>query len=296
MSEVLRIGAFFDGTGNNKKNDLAIGDGSQTNVAKLYKLYEDKGYEAEYEEGVGTEAYKEGGATLSAETIVDIQNGTISKDSLYSYAMATGSTAKDHVESMLAKIADIIRDNPDKEIVIDVYGFSRGAAEARDFINEVNQLYTNIDGGSVVGFVGLFDSVASIGAPADYDWGLNLNLDENSAEQIFQITAEDEMRANFPLDSLAPLASTASNVAEVSLPGVHSDIGGGYGALDLEKTLVVEDTHRTETFFLDSGLDARIAELEAEVQALEAGHPGVDYELIYEVSPSVGVMSTYELE
>jgi N-acyl-D-aspartate/D-glutamate deacylase len=40
MAEVLRIGAFFDGTGNNKKNDLAIGDGSQTNVAKLHKLCE----------------------------------------------------------------------------------------------------------------------------------------------------------------------------------------------------------------------------------------------------------------
>ncbi len=38
MAEVLRIGAFFDGTGNNMWNDEAIGDGSQTNVAKLYKL------------------------------------------------------------------------------------------------------------------------------------------------------------------------------------------------------------------------------------------------------------------
>ena len=65
MAELLRIGAFFDGTGNNMWNDLAIGDASQTNVAKLYELYKNQNYKIEYEEGVGTEAYKEGGATLS---------------------------------------------------------------------------------------------------------------------------------------------------------------------------------------------------------------------------------------
>jgi len=299
MGEILRIGAFFDGTGNNMWNDLAIKDGSQTNVAKLYDLYKRQGYKFEYEEGVGTEAYKEGGATLSAATIADIQNGVITIGDLYASdlsakeAMITGSTAKDHVESMLVKINDIIKDNPDKEIVIDVYGFSRGAAEARDFINEVNQLYANVDGGSVVGFVGLFDTVASIGLSGDYDWNLNLNLDENSAEQIFQITAGNEMRANFPLDTLDPLASTASNVTEISLPGVHSDIGGGYGVLDLKKTLIVEGTNQNEEFFSDSEMQARIAEREAEVQALEAAHQGVDYELIYEITPAIEMSALF---
>ena len=56
MADVLRIGAFFDGTGNNKKNDLAIEDGSQTNVAKLYQLYNDQDDEAPRKEGAGTEA------------------------------------------------------------------------------------------------------------------------------------------------------------------------------------------------------------------------------------------------
>ncbi len=51
-----RIGVFFDGTGNNMWNDMAIGDGSQTNIAKLYQLYEDSGYIVRYAEGVGTEA------------------------------------------------------------------------------------------------------------------------------------------------------------------------------------------------------------------------------------------------
>lgn len=30
-----RIGVFFDGTGNNMWNDVAIGDGSLSNVAKI---------------------------------------------------------------------------------------------------------------------------------------------------------------------------------------------------------------------------------------------------------------------
>lgn len=52
-----RIGVFFDGTGNNMWNDVKIADGSQSNVAKLYQLYERQGYERLYAEGVGTEAY-----------------------------------------------------------------------------------------------------------------------------------------------------------------------------------------------------------------------------------------------
>ena len=39
MADVIRIGAFFDGTGNNRINDSKIGDGSQTNIAKLAELY-----------------------------------------------------------------------------------------------------------------------------------------------------------------------------------------------------------------------------------------------------------------
>jgi len=37
MTDVIRIGVFFDGTGNNKDIDLLLGDGSETNIAKIYK-------------------------------------------------------------------------------------------------------------------------------------------------------------------------------------------------------------------------------------------------------------------
>jgi len=37
MSKTITIFAGFDGTGNNKYNNERIGDGSQTNIVKLYK-------------------------------------------------------------------------------------------------------------------------------------------------------------------------------------------------------------------------------------------------------------------
>lgn len=42
MADVIRIGVFFDGTGNNMWNDKLIGDGSQTNIAQLYRMYQDQ--------------------------------------------------------------------------------------------------------------------------------------------------------------------------------------------------------------------------------------------------------------
>ncbi|MFV0561470.1 hypothetical protein [Malaciobacter mytili] len=39
MSDIKRIGAFFDGTGNHKENDKEINDGSISNIGKLYNAY-----------------------------------------------------------------------------------------------------------------------------------------------------------------------------------------------------------------------------------------------------------------
>ncbi|MDO6592253.1 DUF2235 domain-containing protein [Neptuniibacter sp. 1_MG-2023] len=124
MSDVIRIGAFFDGTGNNIWNDEKIGDGSQTNVAKLYSLYEDQDYEVLYEEGVGTEKYRgdvPDPLTFDDTEIKAIINGDIQKDEKYDAfpEMAFGTTAKSHVEDMLVKISNVIEQHPDKEIVFD---------------------------------------------------------------------------------------------------------------------------------------------------------------------------------
>ncbi|MFZ2889350.1 phospholipase effector Tle1 domain-containing protein [Sulfuricurvum sp.] len=210
MADVIRIGAFFDGTGNNMWNDLAIGDKSETNVAKIYKMYaqqakDNPGYYAKplYVEGVGTEKYREGQPTLTSAEVKEIQDALKSRNDFYSsYNMAFGDEAKSKVNRMLEMVKNEIKKNPDAQIIVDVYGFSRGATEARDFINEFNSLYANVNKGSAIGFVGLFDTVSSLGFANSINIGFNLNLNDASAAKIVQIDAANEMRANFPLELL----------------------------------------------------------------------------------------------
>ena len=79
-----------------------------------------------------------------------------------------------------------------------------------------------------VGFIGLFDTVASLGglsnlgnvrSPATP--GVKMYLMPHFFPNVLQLVARDEYRANFALNSV-------SRILEISLPGVHSDIGGGY--------------------------------------------------------------------
>jgi hypothetical protein len=242
MADVIRIGVFFDGTGNNMWNDLAIGDKSETNVAKIYQMYAkqaeiNSGYATPlYVEGVGTEGYTKAHTFVGEidkdtgkDKIEEIKHGKSCNDFYSSWNMAFGDEAKSKVNRMLQDIAAVIRDNAGKEIIVDVYGFSRGATETRDFINEFNALYADLDG-SAIGFVGLFDTVSSLGFANSTNIGFNLNLNDNSASQIVQIDAANEMRSNFPLESLG----NGTNRVEISMIGAHADIGGGYGNLSAD--------------------------------------------------------------
>lgn len=92
-------------------------------------------------------------------------------------------------------------------VVVDVFGFSRGAAAARHFINKLLALNTGRP--LRVGFVGLFDTVAAIGSAAD---GLDTSDDNNlgvslypppDADQVVQLTAHHEYRVNFALNSIS---------------------------------------------------------------------------------------------
>ncbi len=78
-------------------------------------------------------------------------------------------------------------------------------------------------------FIGIFDTVAAIGTPLNglnphsADTGeVNLVLRPGVADKVFHITAAHECRFNFALNSVKPAWP------ELALPGVHSDIGGGY--------------------------------------------------------------------
>ncbi|TWC37700.1 putative Zn-binding protein involved in type VI secretion [Pseudomonas sp. SJZ079] len=297
----LRIGVFFDGTGNNlanaavteqcRRDDRELLDESTlreiveyceahgftssggdslfdqapdnsygnapSNVARLYDLYrDDSGRALEPSTATGyLKAYLEGIGTSSGEA-----------DSLYSQATGQGDTGVvARVEQSPAEIQKqlvlLLSNNPILQvdsIEFDIFGFSRGAAAARHFANELlkpeggllAQLFQAGAAGlseqfdwaahSAINFIGLFDTVAAVVDPAQGDLspannhnpGVNLYLPPGCARKVLQLVARDEQRWNFALNSVAPAHQ------EISLPGVHSDIGGGYRPLMLERCLL----------------------------------------------------------
>ena len=164
---ILYIGMFFDGTGNNRFNSESLyytkvkGNNDRiksseippqlsfthtpekikekdiskinisnrdsywnpySNIVKLYDLYKEKSEAKgkthiikQYVEGIGTEKYKED----SVGIIAKVERGI-----------------KDLVKE---KIAALPKDKKIYKIVFDVFGFSRGAAAARHFCNEVKK-------------------------------------------------------------------------------------------------------------------------------------------------------------
>jgi len=224
----LQFGLFFDGTGNNYEVDrLTPNDEYEpTNIAKLFELYNetpDKGIGKHYINGVGT-----GGVNLRKQ----------GDDADYSnIEMAFGLGIQKRVDQALAKLKAFAKANKNiQNLNIDVFGFSRGAATARIFVNQLNQKF-NEDNNLLSGvkpqvrFLGIYDTVGSIGISGDgSNAGYNLNINPKAVVNACHLTAHNEFRKHFPLSSLrAANGSLAENFVEKALLGAHSDVGGGYG-------------------------------------------------------------------
>ena len=115
---------------------------------------------------------------------------------------------------------------------IDVVGFSRGAAAARHFVNQVwDEIGGKQPDAPRVRFLGLFDTVASTGIiPGPLDINLDLDLPPN-VQKCCHAMALDEGRASFTLQRVKPCTGTtlpAGTIEEVWFRGCHSDIGGGF--------------------------------------------------------------------
>lgn len=136
-----------------------------------------------------------------------------------------------------------------EQINLSVFGFSRGSAEARAFVNWLFEVCKEDGGGWTfagipirVQFLGIFDTVASVGLANLYDNGVlnghqswaDNNLEIHPAvEQCVHYVAGHEIRACFPSDSVRVKSSYPGNAMEVMYPGAHSDVGGGYAPSDL---------------------------------------------------------------
>ena len=108
---------------------------------------------------------------------------------------------------------------------VDIVGFSRGAALALHFANEVDEEQR----GAPIRFLGLWDTVASFGVPGDnLNIGWHLTLPDN-VQNCYHAMALDERRGNFPLTRVRAREGgmpAEGRLQEVWFRGVHSDVGG----------------------------------------------------------------------
>lgn len=259
------MGVFFDGTSNNRENiegrrkdpslknsSVSDNDSSNTsygndntNVDRLEKAYlkdNEAHYYSVYVEGIGTKNPKKN------------DDGTLDYygDFTRGQGYGKGETGLfEKVEKGCFYIVEKLQDKNEKNIstlYLDVFGFSRGAAAARIFVNELYKKKIATDKKSYnwgvlgkafkeldykikphrikVRFLGIFDTVSSYGSnildDVDKD---KVPLTIPNVGFTVHLTAENEHRINFPLTNIA---SAGANSIELILPGVHSDIGGGY--------------------------------------------------------------------
>ena len=179
-------------------------------------------------------------------------------DTMSGYAFGSGDTGipakvnkafqKIKAEIVLLKKNNFItKDQFVNEINLSVFGFSRGAAAARNFIAKKYRLQDeyNVETSKFnVTFVGLFDTVSSYHDASTWVTGaINKDFDddveelklklENHVKKVVHLTASDEYRENFSLTNIK--SSIEAGVGfELELPGVHSDIGGGYAEKENE--------------------------------------------------------------
>lgn len=126
-----------------------------------------------------------------------------------------------------------------KVIDMSFFGFSRGAALARAFSNRViANCEKSEDGLKLHGypvrqsFLGVFDTVASFGVPSK---NVRLPFQERElivspvVERCVHYVAAHEVRVAFPVDLIRKNGELAGEWVEDVYPGVHSDVGGGYG-------------------------------------------------------------------
>jgi len=243
---------FFDGTMNNMNNTTKRINKQTTkkdasylnfysNVALLYMTLIDNPTEHKYKiytEGIGTYDNKSdqplpGGAT-GLEAPVIYQRGIVAK-------------VQRGIAQMKEKREKYI-DKKEKEVekaTINVFGFSRGAAAARHFVSTYPAMIAIALGmksakNITFNFVGVFDTVAAYGLVHINDvWELGLDLGA-TPNKILQLAAADEYRSNFKLTDIA--SSIKAGVGyQLTMPGVHSDIGGGYEEKADEIVVLKED-------------------------------------------------------
>ncbi len=235
-----------------------------SNVQKLYELYQNDTYLtqanvysiSEYITGVGT----------GNDTEIKPAKERLAGNAFGRGCYGVTEKARQAVEQVLKHMESVAKALSDASAVsvsnieFDAFGFSRGSAAARHFINQIladkrnkinrsfiqgvkaiNKKYNNFfdldfncSDCITVTFAGLFDTVAAIVNLKKFDFSphnanngdVKLWLNPERVKCAIHLTANDkiEYRAYFSINKL----NVSDHFYEFIFPGAHSDIGGGY--------------------------------------------------------------------
>jgi serine phosphatase RsbU (regulator of sigma subunit) len=162
-----------------------------------------------------------------------------------SFNFLTGTGMQQRIDSAYANLVDQINSikssNPHAEIVLNLTGYSRGAAAARAFVNQLEARGIPVQSSGRgdgtygahheqprVGVMVLFDTVQMT-----VDRSLDLSISPR-AENVLHLTSRDERRSTHPLTRAVDPAHPDSRITELELPGDHGDIGGYGNGLSLQ--------------------------------------------------------------
>lgn len=195
----------FDGTWNQaKENDT---DGKNTNVSRFFEAYRQHS---------GTNDYYRAGVGTRLGALGKVVGGVFGAGELPRL-----NEAYDHLCQAWA----------DGDRIIDIVGFSRGAATTLDFCHIIQErkirtpgTHTVVEDNPQIRFLGVWDIVAAFGlanlGATDLNIGHHISLPKASLQFAFHAMALDERRPSF-------LPTRLHGAYEVWFRGVHSDVGGG---------------------------------------------------------------------
>lgn len=259
----VTVAIFFDGTGNNRNNVAQrlmaehnkahpTQQVSQTDGVVWSGSYADNSDEGSFMAGYSNVSILENTnrrrrlARREISLYIEgIGTENDAGDALLGSAIGTGGTGIPPrvlkgirlIGDRIGKILEKRQDAYVEKITIDVFGFSRGAAAARyfiSFLHDSKPLHLRFGTPKAkveIKFAGVFDTVSSFSAGSFNNVKtLRLAMAQN-VKKVVHLTAGDEYRSNF---SLTDITSSLGNGYELTLPGAHSDIGGGYASVEEE--------------------------------------------------------------
>lgn len=184
-------------------------------------------------------------------------------------------------------------------VTVSVFGFSRGAAEATAFCHFFSELLSGVTLAGIpanIDFLGVFDTVASVGmsdsagrttfvpnALFDGHWAWANKILQPLPDCVNggrHYIAAHEQRMNFPVTRIP---SSSGDFKEVYFPGVHSDVGGGYGPGEYGKGLKGQAAMLSQIPLVHMFKEARLAGVPllpfSQLESLDQDDFGIDSEL-----------------